>query len=185
MYNEIETAPRVNMMPRRPILDLRGRKDHANPWNPGYGPKTRPMEPMPNPHAPRWLGNWHPRSVIQSKTLGAMADATSSDPESYAPAPAASPAPSAWAGLWSGLASIIAPAATAYAGIKTTATLTQAQQRAQAQTWNPSITGPAIQAQAWQNAYQSGTGITPTMSMGTMALVGAGILAVILITRKK
>lgn len=184
--------------------NLRDAKNQATPWNQGYGPKTRAMvnrrspegevpRPMPRrPLSPHWAGAWHPRQIIQRETMGTMGDDLSFTP---AVAPVVSyqtqtpllqaEQPSAWSNLWSGLANIITPAAQAYAQTSATSALMQAQQRAAAQTWNPAITGPAIAAQSWQQAYQSGSGMTPTMSIGTMALIGGGILAMVLITRKK
>lgn len=152
--------------------------------------------PRPTPRHPRWLGNWKPREIKTAEVMGNLAGEeisfvpltaptlTSSTPSITIPRLTAEE-PSAWSSLWSGLANIITPAATAYAQTRTNSALLQAQQRAAAQTWNPAITGPAIAAQSWEQAYTAGAGIAPMGSMGTLALAAAGVLVVVLLARKK
>lgn len=156
----------------------------------GRTPRPQPIKetseastPRPQPIAPRWTGGWKPRAVIQTRSMGSLNDATSADPESYAPTP--QPIASGWSSLWSGLASIITPAAQALAQTKAAAVVQQQQQKAMAQTWNPAITGPALQAQAWQTAYQTGSGTAPLGISGTTLAIGAAaVVGLLLITRK-
>ena len=89
-----------------------------------------------------------------------MPDSPTHDDNTPTPQPVAS----GWSSLWSGLASIITPASQALAQTKAAAVVQQQQQKALAQTWNPAITGPALQAQAWQTAYQTGSGTAPMVS---------------------
>ena len=55
-----------------------------------------------------------------------------------------------------------------------------------AATYNPAITGPAIQGQAWQAAYQGGAGVMPTAALSgtTLAILAALGVGVYLIARK-
>ena len=139
--------------------------------------------PRPHPVTPRWMGGWKPSAIVQTRSMGSLNDSTSADPESYTPTP--QPIASNWSSLWSGLASIITPAAQAIAQTKAAAVVQQQQQKALAQTWNPAITGPALQAQAWQTAYQSGSGSAPLGISGTTLAIGAAaIVGLILVARK-
>lgn len=91
---------------------------------------------------------------------------------------------SMWDSLFGGLAKIVTPAAQALVGIKANATVQQAQQRAMASTWNPALTGPALQAQAYQSAYMSGSGASP-ISSTTLIVGGLLVLGlVVAMTRK-
>lgn len=158
----------------------------------GRTPRPQPITPegrtpRPQPIAPRWTGGWKPRAIIQTRSMGSLNDSTSADPENYAPAPTPNPQQQAsgWSSLWSGLSSIITPAAQALAQTKANAVVQQQQQKALAQTWNPAITGPALQAQAWQTAYQTGSGTAPLGISGTTLAIGAAaVIGLILITRK-
>ena len=92
--------------------------------------------------------------------------------------------PSFWDGLFSGLGKIVAPAAQAIVGIKAQGAVSQAQQQTMASTWNAGITGPALQAQAYQNAYLSGSGSAP-LGTTTMMMLGLGALGLVLVLSRK
>lgn len=96
-----------------------------------------------------------------------------------APTPAA---PSSTPSLWSSLGNMLSSGLNSYAQTQTTAALQQAQQKALINTWNPALTGPALQAQAYQAAYT--TGSAAPMSGTTIALIGAGLLGLFLLGRK-
>jgi hypothetical protein len=102
----------------------------------------------------------------------------------YTPGVTAAPpvAAPAQTSFWSGLGNLFGSTVSKLATMQSSAAIAQAQQRALAQTWNPAITGPALQAQAYQNAFLTSSG-TP-MSTSTMALIGAGLLGIFLIARK-
>lgn len=140
--------------------------------------------PRPMPQAPlksnrrNWVGRWTPETFNEARTMGALADDTTSTPPSNT-APS-----SAWDNFFSGLAKVATPAAQALLGIKMTGLIQQQQQKTMASTWNPTLTNPALQAQAYQNAYNQGTGTGLPVSMGTLALLGAGAVALFLIVKK-
>jgi hypothetical protein len=106
--------------------------------------------------------------------------------QGFAPIQPSAPEGSWISDLFSGLGKIITPAAQAIVQTKAAGAVAQQVQRTMAQTYNPSLTAPAIQAQAWQTAYQSGAGTMPTAAISgtTLALVAAAALGVYLIARK-
>ena len=160
-------------------------------------PEGRVAKPMPRrPYDGEWSGNWRPHRVITTKTMGGLSDdiptapSLTPDPVNVTPFEQIQGSDSSSGGwlsnLVSGIGSIITPAAQALIGIKTAGVVQQAQQKTLAQTYNPQITAPAIQAQAWQNALQTGTGAMPStaLSLGALGLVAAGGLVLFLALRK-
>lgn len=165
-------------------------------------PRPIPARPVPPPaRSPRdtWFGRFFPSAVKAETMSGALADdITSIAPRDYSflsavpTAPAIAPTVTSSGGggsswldsLFSGIGKVVAPAATALVNIKTQGAVQQAQQQTMAQTWNPALTGPALQAQAYQAAYLSGSGQAP-MSGTTLALLGVGALGIILLATRK
>lgn len=93
------------------------------------------------------------------------------------------PGGSIWDNLFSGIGKVVTPAAQALVGIATTGAVNRAQQQTLAATWNPSITGPALQAMAYRNAYATGMGTT-AISGTTLALLGGAAVLLIALSRK-
>jgi len=133
--------------------------------------------------APEGMAPLAPRTVIDFPTIQAAPTLTPTY-QSSTPTPSNAAASSAWDTFFSGISKVATPAAQALLGIKTTGMIQQQQQKTLAATWNPALTGPALQAQAYQNAYNTGTGSGLPISMGTLALLGAGALALMLIAKK-
>jgi hypothetical protein len=88
--------------------------------------------------------------------------------------------------LFSGIGKVITPAAQALVGVKAAGVVQQQAQRTLAQTYNPAITAPAIQAQAWQAAYQDQTGVMPSAAISgtTIAVLAAVGIGALLLLRK-
>lgn len=91
---------------------------------------------------------------------------------------------SVWDSLFGGLAKIVTPAAQALVGIKTNETVQRARQQALVNTWNPALTGPALQAQAYQSAFMSGSGASP-ISTTTLVVGGLVTLGLIMAMTRK
>lgn len=158
-----------------------------------FVPRPRPIEAAPKQRAytvKPWAGRWTPATFGAVATRGAMGDGLPQDavegsgwiepstlPSNSAPS-------SAWDTFFSGIAKVATPAAQALLGIKATGVIQQQQQKTMAATWNPTLTNPALQAQAYQNAFNMGTGSSLPISMTTLALLGAGALALFLIAKK-
>lgn len=182
MYH-VDEADRIGFARRfawdRPVPAPEGRRDTPMPRGP------RAVLP---PSSRRFVGRWHPR-VLQLQGLeGGLGEDIplwpSTIPAAAAPASSYQIQPTDTGGWFSDLlGKVLAPAATAYVTAKTGGIVAQAQQKTLAQTYNPAITGPAIQAQAWQQAYQQGAGVPPSgISMRTVGIAAAvvvgGLLAV-------
>lgn len=169
-----------------------------------FVPRPRPYEPAPTPEGivprPRpftgWAGRWTPATYAKVQTLGTLGELPQDAPAGSDWAPTPTPftrndnptpsnnaAPSAWDNFFSGIAKVATPAAQALLGIKATGMIQQQQQKTLAATWNPALTNPALQAQAYQNAFMNGSGSLP-ISGTTLAMLGAGALALFLIARK-
>lgn len=176
-------AVNIQTQPRRTWFDrVTANIPRPTPRMPGdyQGEATipRPMPVMTPKSTPRWHGRWSPIAIEEGRPMGALADDTASTPPSNT-APS-----SAWDNFFSGLAKVATPAAQALLGIKMTGLIQQQQQKTMASTWNPTLTNPALQAQAYQNAYNQGTGTGLPISMGTLAMLGAGAVALFLIVKK-
>ena len=180
---------RVDYQPRPRGTDGRVMMETPHPVN--------PMPVSPRMPLPRWSGAWNPHIRTKSQSMGALSDDIPTTPgvvaQVDAPSwftPVQATAPSSTGGNWlsnlfGGLASIITPAAQALVATKATGYVQQQQQKTLAQTYNPTLTGPAINAQTWQAAYTSGSGAAPLgLSMGTLGLIAAGSLALYLIVKK-
>lgn len=157
-------------------------------------PSERGHRPTPQPVRPpkAWAGRFRPSRVLTTRTMGALGDdLVALSAPATVPIVSSSPTqnytvtaePMGW--FDSLLSNIIQPAASTYAKIQSTSLLQQAQQRSLAQTWNPALTGPAIQAQGWQAAYQGGTG-APSLGLSgtTLAMLAGGGLLLWAVLRK-
>jgi len=165
---------------------------------------------LPQPTPIQWAGSWAPKTLRRVNTLGALRDDDLSPlvPSSpvdfpsildvaspsygaglsqspYIPIAASLPAPSPvspssgsiWDTLAGGLSSIVK---TVVGGA-----VTQQQQKTMAATWNPALTGPALLAQQYQNAYATGIGTSPAMTAGTLGLLAAGGLLLYAVFKRK
>lgn len=159
----------------------------------------RPIQRRPSPAFPvggsklnNWSGVWRPKKRLETMTMGMLNDDISpldlqprdtmtsivplTAPTISYPVPTQQETPSIWSTLMNGLSSVVNARVGGY--------VAQTQQRTLAQTYNPALTGAAINARQWQQAYGSGISSAP-MSTGTMAMIGAaGLLGLYLITRK-
>lgn len=168
------------------VLRNRTRIKGTRPFEPhSFGPEGKVPKPPP---VSRWSGVWRPRVVRETLTMGTLSDdlapIVARDPAAFGiltpmvaptvqPTPFQLPAqttesPSIWSSIMGGLSSII--------GARVGGEVARQQQQAAARAWNPAITGPAIQAQAWQQAYSGGTGIMPNVGTGTLVVGGLLVL---------
>lgn len=142
-----------------------------------------------------WVGNWKPRQIMAIRQLGGLGEdlptfpaiVPTVAPSNLSPYVITAQPSGGWlSDLFSGLGKIITPTAQAIAQTKAAGIIAQQTQRTMAQTYNPAITGPAIQGQAWQAAYQGGTGVMPTAAISgtTLAILAALSVGVYLIARK-
>lgn len=164
----------------RPMAAPEGRRDTPLPTG------SRAVLP---PASRRFVGRWHPRVMELQGLEGGLGEDVplwpSTTPGAAAPAGSYQIQPTETGGWFSDLlGKVLAPAATAYVAAKTGGIVAQAQQRTLAQTFNPAITGPAIQAQAWQQAYQQGAGVPPSgLSMKTVGIAAAVVVGGLLVVK--
>lgn len=152
----------------------------ATPWSGRFAPKNiRVINPMGGLGEDETIQPIAPRGSDVFPEIGVAPTIGGRSIPTLSPVVEVSSGPSIWDSLFSGVGKVVGPAAQALVGIKANETVQQAQQRAMAATWNPYITGPALQAQAYQNAYAQGTGAAPMFSTGTMLVLGLGALGLV------
>lgn len=166
---------------------------------------TKPFEPEGRvaklQPVPKWSGMWKPRVMRETLTMGTLSEdlapLVAHDPEAFNIQALVAPtvqgttpfmlppqsatqteSPSIWSSLMGGLSSIV--------NARVGGEVARQTQQAAARAWNPAITGPALQAQAWQQAYSSGTGAAP-LGLSTGALVAGGLvlLGIVYMAAKK